>query len=80
METRQRTPRSIDVTGLPEEAIQAVESLVSLLRRDPNGTTEGQFVSRDEWVKEFHRWIESHELTDPTADDSRESIYATEDQ
>ena len=29
--------KKIDVTGLPEEAIQAVQSVVSLLRRQPAG-------------------------------------------
>jgi hypothetical protein len=37
--------RQIDVTGLPEEAVQAVESVVSLLRSRPGD--EGGRVSKE---------------------------------
>ena len=32
----QQPKRAIDVTGLPEEAVQALESVVSLLHRQPD--------------------------------------------
>jgi hypothetical protein len=70
--------RSIDVTGLPEEAIQAVQSLVSLLRgtRQPSrlgGTT--QFSSYEEWSKALREWAGGHKPLGVEADYSRESIY-----
>jgi hypothetical protein len=74
----QKQPRSIDVTGLPEEAIRAVELLVSLLRGQQQdrlgGTT--QFSSREEWARATEQWAEGHPKRDTLADDSREAIYA----
>jgi hypothetical protein len=77
MEAQTQLPkREIDVTGLPEEAIRAVQSVVSLLRGQPG--TEGPltFSSRQEWAKAIREWAESHPRIDKPADDSRESIYA----
>jgi hypothetical protein len=57
METTTRhLTRSIDVTGLPEEAIRAVESLVSLLRGLPPSTQTGP-ASADEWARQFDDWM-----------------------
>jgi hypothetical protein len=75
MEPAQPPTRSIDVTGLPEEVIRAVESLVSLLRGEP-GTGVSAFSSREEWARAIREWAESHQRLDTLADDSRESIYA----
>jgi hypothetical protein len=71
--------RSIDVTGLPEEAIRAVESLVSLLRGQQGATATAvppAFSSREEWIKAIREWAESHKPQGTSADWSRESIYA----
>jgi hypothetical protein len=81
--TQQHTTRSIDVTGLPEEAIGALESLVALLRGQQvppeqparlGGTI--QFSSPEEWIKAMREWAASHQSQDTSADWSRESIYA----
>jgi hypothetical protein len=70
-------PRSIDVTGLPEEAIRAMESLVVLLKRQPTRLGGAvAFSSRDEWIKAINEWADSHTPICTEADDSRESIYA----
>jgi hypothetical protein len=69
------TQRSIDVSGLPEEAIRAVETLVSLLREKPRQGVRG-YSSPEEWVRALREWAESHPKLDHIADDSRESIYA----
>lgn len=71
--------RTIDVTGLPDEAIRAVELLVSHLRGHQQqerlgGTT--QFSSREEWARATEQWAEGHPKRDTLADDSREAIYA----
>jgi hypothetical protein len=68
--------RSIDVTGLPDEAIRTLESLVNLLRGQKprlGGTT--QFSSREEWIKAVREWAASHSHEGTSADWSRESIY-----
>jgi len=79
--TTQQPRRTIDVTDLPEEAIRAVETLVSQLRGKPRrfgGTTT--FASHEEWSKALREWVESHPRRDTLADDSRESIYADGDE
>src|SRR5262249_43424162 len=73
--TAQQPRRAIDVTGLPEEAIRAVESLVSLLRPCP-GPGGPAFSSPEEWAKAIRAWAESHKPPGTSADWSRESIYA----
>jgi hypothetical protein len=76
-DTEQRMPRFIDVTGLPEEAVQAVEALVSQLRGQttPRGGEES-FSSREEWVRAVREWAASHNPEATPADWGRESIYA----
>jgi hypothetical protein len=72
--------RSIDVTGLPEEAIRAVESLVALLRGQAASTPPAP-ASPDDWTKGFDAWM--HEVAARAGqyppgfvvDDSRETIY-----
>jgi hypothetical protein len=69
--------RSIDVGGLSEEAIKAVESFVARPRSQPaglGGTT--RFPSYEEWSKALKEWVESHSKRETLADDSREGIYA----
>jgi hypothetical protein len=71
--TKQRT---IDVTGLPEEAIVAVETLVSVIRAKVEVAHDKPiFGSRDEWSRALREWAASHPPLSYTADDSRESIY-----
>jgi hypothetical protein len=73
--------RSIDVTGLPEEAIRAVELLVSHLRGQAAARPPGAFSSYEEWAKEFHAWMQevaaraSRYSPGFVVDDSRETIY-----
>jgi hypothetical protein len=66
--------RSIDVTGLPDEAIRAVESLIALLRNVPS-ISGPQFSSDAERSKAIREWAESHQSPASAADWSRESIY-----
>ena len=67
--------RNIDVTGLPADAVQVVQTLVSLLR---NGTKTRAFNLIDPvvWSAELHRWAASHPKRNLVIDDSRETIYA----
>jgi hypothetical protein len=68
--------RLIDVTGLPEEAIKALQAIVTLLRgKERYGGTQS-FASREEWIKAIQDWADSHRKIDTQLDDSRESIYA----
>jgi hypothetical protein len=66
--------RSVDVTGLPEEAVQAVESLVSTLRKQATAPTN--YTSYEDWSRALHAWVASHKPVSKPADWSRESIYA----
>jgi hypothetical protein len=73
---KQLTTQSIDVTGLPEEAVRAVELYVSLLRRQQAAGMPTHFRSREEWAKAVREWAESHPKRDTLANDSRETIYS----
>jgi hypothetical protein len=78
--TRQITP-SVDLTGLPEDAVRAVESLVSVLRE--HATRQPALhatASRDEWVKAIREWAGSHTPNGSEADWRRERIYADCDE
>jgi hypothetical protein len=77
-QVEQQTKRTIDVTGLPEEAIRAVESLIAVLKTKSVQATFPSIVSPGEWSKALREWAESHSI-DTTADDSRDSIYSDED-
>jgi len=74
MESRSEQPRSVNVTGLSDEAIRAVESLVASLREQVNGN--GTHRSPQEWCKALREWAESHKRLDNPADWSRDTIYA----
>jgi hypothetical protein len=73
--------RSIDLSGLPEDAVKAVESLVSVLRehaiRQP---PKSKFASREEWIQAIREWAGSHTAKGSHADWSRESIYGDRDE
>lgn len=76
METTGQHPKQlIDVTGLPEEGIRAIESLVSLLRGQPQAASP-MFSSPEQWAQAIRAWAEGHEARGTSADWSRESIYA----
>jgi hypothetical protein len=78
--TRQVT-RSVDLTGLPEDAVRAVESLVAVLRGHAiRHSAIPEFASRDEWVQAIREWAASHSAKESEADWSRESIYPDRDQ
>lgn len=71
--------RTIDVSGLSEEAVRAVELLVSQLRSPQRLPAErggiGSFASYEEWSKALREWAEGHKPLDRPADYSREGIY-----
>ena len=71
-------PRSIDVTGLPDEAVAAVERLVALLKQAPpgQGGLPASFSSRDEWRKAIRDWADSQQPRNTSADWDRDGIYA----
>jgi hypothetical protein len=74
MEPTDSKSRTIDVTGLSEKAIRAVESLVATLREQADPAIH--FRSPDEWSKALYEWAASHPVLPNSADWSRESIYA----
>jgi hypothetical protein len=74
--TQEHQQRSIDLTGLSEEAIRAVELLVSRLRGAEFAGLPTQFSSHEDWANAVREWAESHPRRDALADDSRETIYA----
>jgi hypothetical protein len=67
--------RFIDVSGLPEEAVVAVESLVSVMRGMPQ-VGPVSYDSRAEWARAVREWAASHPVRDEMVEDSRENIYA----
>jgi hypothetical protein len=75
-----QTARTIDVTGLPEDAVRTIELLVSQLRGQQRPCAErrgvGSFASYEEWSKALREWAGSHPQRDTLADDSRDTIYA----
>jgi hypothetical protein len=75
MQTTETTQRTIDVSGLPEEAVRAVESLVALIRGKTSGGVSS-YPSVLAWSQALREWAASHARLDTVADDSRESIYA----
>ena len=76
MQTINPIQRSIDLDGLPEEAIHVVESLVSLLKSQSGLAESKARLSPEEWVQNLEEWAASHPRLDRVADDSRESIYS----
>jgi len=74
MASRHEETRLVDVTGLSEEAIQAVESMVAALREQANGSRA--YRSPQEWCKALREWAEGHRRLDNPADWSRDAIYA----
>ena len=75
MQTSAQTgQRSIEVTGLPEEAIRALEALVAALRSP--GNLALPYASYEEWSRALREWVQSHPKRDTDADWSRDSIYA----
>jgi hypothetical protein len=72
--------KTIDVSGLSDEAVRAVELLVTELRRhQPVPVAQrgmGSFASYEEWSRAFREWVASHKPLGTSADYSLESIYA----
>jgi hypothetical protein len=66
--------KSVDVTGLPDEAIRAVEALVADLRSQ-SSLSPLHSAPYDEWASTFDEWVKSHPQRDAFADWTRESIY-----
>ena len=71
------------IQSLKEQAAEQGISLDTLLRRLAeealNPTAEKPFyetATREEWLKAFNQWVESHNPDTPVIlDDSREAIY-----
>jgi hypothetical protein len=74
MEATSTEKRSVDVTGLSDEAIQAVESLVAAFREQANGTSG--LRSPGEWCEALREWAVSHQRPEHAAEWGRDSIYA----
>ena len=62
------------MTGLPEEAVRAVESLVTAFR--DQATPSATNTTYEEWSSAFREWVGSHKSLPNAADWSREGIYA----
>jgi hypothetical protein len=74
MSPTQENPRLVDVTGLSDEAIRAIESFVAACREPANGI--GANISPDEWCRDLRLWAASHRQLDNPVDWSREAIYS----
>jgi hypothetical protein len=71
------TTRILDVSGLPEETVRAMELIVSQLREHPKpaASAVNPLAEYETWSREFHTWLASHKPLPSEADWSRESIY-----
>ena len=69
--------RTVDVSGLTDEAVHAVEAYVAALREVPTAVVpvKPRTETTEERVARFLAWVDSHPKGDVIADDSRESIY-----
>jgi hypothetical protein len=74
MGSRREATRSVDVSGLSEEAVGAVEALVAALREQANGS--GAYRSPDDWCRALREWAERHQRLENPADWGRDAIYA----
>jgi hypothetical protein len=74
MAATRKPTRAVDVTGLSEEAIEAVESLVAAFREQANGISP--LRSPEEWCRVLREWAANHRPSENAADWSRDSIYA----
>ena len=77
IETMERSlieKRTVDVTGLPEEAVKAVETLVISLRQQ--ASHGASLTSCKEWSRALRSWAAGHPPVMHSVDWSRESIYA----
>ena len=70
------TPGSLDLAGLPDEAIRAIESLVSLITARSILPAPVARPSPEEWTRNLLEWASSHPQLVGVLDDSREGIYA----
>ena len=76
MQSTPPTPGTLDLTGLPDEAVRAIESLVSLLKTRSGLPAMAARPSPEEWTRSLLEWAASHPQRAGELDDSRESIYA----
>lgn len=69
--------RTVDVSGLTDEAVCAVQAYVAALRAVPTAVVpvKPSTETTEERVARFLAWVDSHESRNPNVDDSRESIY-----
>ena len=65
--------QTVDVSGLPENAVREVQSLVTALRQQSAPSLVN--APYEEWSKALHEWAESHRAAPHAADWDRESIY-----
>jgi hypothetical protein len=76
--------RVIDVTGLPDEAIEAVQAIIEVLRRQAVALPPR--ASASEWSTQFDAWMGAVALRANRypagfiVDDSRETIYEGPDE
>jgi hypothetical protein len=80
METAgQHTPRTIDVTGLPDTAVQADQAIIDVLRQQ--ATTPPSPAGRQDWTVQFDAWMREVALRANryppgfVVDDRRDTIY-----
>jgi hypothetical protein len=74
MQPASQARRFLDVTGLPEDTIHALEDQIAALRAS-RLRPHGAYSSHEEWSKALREWIDSHPKTDHFVDWNRESIY-----
>jgi len=70
--------QTIDVSGLSEEAIAAVERLVAVLKKQTAPREERlpvPFASREEWWEAIRAWAESHPPSTAEVNWDRGEIY-----
>jgi hypothetical protein len=74
-----RPPKTLDLTGLPEETVRQVLELVREAREKAVDSPAPRSPNQDDperWSAELRAWAASHPKRPITLDDDRESIYA----
>ena len=75
------TPQTLDVTGLPPQAVGQVTDLITKLQwaHSPLPGHDPMGPSADEWVARLQALCDAQPWQAGVADDSRESIYGDDE-
>lgn len=76
IEAEARLREYAEASGKPvsEVIAEAIEEKLAVIE-DESGDRAGRPRSKEQWLREFREWVDSHPPVSHFVDDSRESIY-----